>query len=178
MVAFRSRFLELMRGNDHTHLYLQTLQRNITPAYLLEFYLMARGESISMLVTLLIGMAAVGVGQLLRSTLANTAKALLEVGDMEATLEHQARNRRSSASLFFSGNVRNVPGNLRHFPSNSMTTKRGATCSTQQVDKSSSSIGSVPATASCRRLSLGKLESVGNTLGAASIGVRPPEGKP
>jgi len=104
-----------------------------------------------MLVTLLIGVAVVGAGQLLRNALANTVKALLEVGDMDATLEHQANNPRSSASLIFSRNVRNVPGDLRHFPSNSVSQTRGSTCSMQQVDKSSSSIGSVPAIASYRR---------------------------
>ena len=104
-----------------------------------------------MLVTLLIGVAVVGAGQLLRSTLASAAKALLEAADMETTLEQQANNQPSSPSLAFFGGIRNLPGNLSHYSRNPVPEKRGSTCSMHLVDRPSSSIGSVSVKASYSR---------------------------
>jgi hypothetical protein len=96
-----------------------------------------------MFVTVLIGVAMIGAGQLLRNILASTAKALLEAADMETTLEQQALNPHSSPSLAFLGGIRNLPSNLWHHSDRPVPDKSGSTCPTQQVSRPSGSIRSV-----------------------------------
>jgi hypothetical protein len=104
-----------------------------------------------MLVTLLIGLAVVGAGQLLRGALARAAKALLEAEDMEQTLEDQANNAALSPSPAFSGSIRNLPGNLWHLSRSSVREKGWSTCLMQQVGRPISPIGSVSVRASYSR---------------------------
>jgi hypothetical protein len=94
-----------------------------------------------MLVTVVIGAAIVGAGQLLRKTLASTAKALLEVADMDTTLEHQANYSPSRPPVNFFGGIRSLPGNVRHHSRDYASAKRGPTFS--QVGRPGGSISSV-----------------------------------
>jgi hypothetical protein len=104
-----------------------------------------------MFVTVLIGMAVVGAGQLLRNSVASTAKALLEAADMETTLEQQALNPPSSPSLAFFRSICNLPSNLWHHSKRPVLDKRASTCYMQQVDRPSGSIRAVSVRASCSR---------------------------